>query len=253
MLRPRVIPCLLYRDAGLVKTRRFREPVYVGDPINTARIFNDSEADELIVLDIGTAVTGRGPELDMIARVASECFMPVTYGGGVTDPDQVAAILKSGVEKVSINTAAFVDPSLLRRCADRFGRQAVVGSIDYRVAASGRAEVFASGGRRPTGMDPVEAAVRAEACGAGEVLLGAIDRDGTMSGYDLEVLRAVTSAVSIPVIASGGAGGAADLRQAVLDGGASAVAVGSYFVFHGPHRAVLISYSTPAERERLFG
>lgn len=252
MLAPRVIPCLLYSDRGLVKTRCYRDPVYIGDPVNTARIFNDSGADELILLDIRATIEGRPPRLDMISQVASECFMPLTYGGGIRTPDQVRAILNSGVEKVAINTGAIEDPSLIERCAARFGRQAIVASIDVSRAHAGGPQVFARGGTRPTGLHPVELAGRAESLGAGEILLGSIDCDGTMQGYDVDVIRSVAESVDVPVIACGGAGGLHDFRRAVTEGGASAVAAGSLFVFYGRHRAVLIGYPERAGVTGLF-
>jgi cyclase len=252
MLSPRIIPCLLYHQGGLVKTVRFRNPVYLGDPINTARIFNDSGADELIFLDIRASLEGRPPALDVIAGVASECFMPLAYGGGLSSADQARAILSAGAEKVVLNTAAAEDPPLIGQCAERFGKQAVVVSIDVMVGASRRPELFVRGGTRGTGLDPVAFAVEAERLGAGEILVNSIDRDGTMTGYDLATIRAVAAAVNIPVIACGGAGSLGHLRAAVLEGGASAAAAGSLFVFHGPHRAVLISYPDKQEAEGLF-
>jgi cyclase len=250
MLKTRVIPCLLLRGAGLVKTTRFQDPKYVGDPINAIKIFNDKEVDELLLLDIQAHQAGRGPAFSVIEEVAGECFMPLAYGGGIRSVDDARRILKLGVEKVAFNTTAWRDPETLRAASREFGAQAVVASIDVRRKMFGRSEVYVEGGRTGTGEDPVAYARRMEELGAGEILLGAIDRDGTMKGYDLDLIARVTAAVGIPVIASGGAGKVGDFREAVRVGGADAVAAGAMFVFHGPNRAVLITYPPRATLER---
>jgi cyclase len=236
----------------LVKTVRFRRPKYVGDPINTVRIFNDKEVDEIVVLDIDASRRGTGPEFGRIAEIGSQCFMPLCYGGGVRDVQDAERILGGGAEKVAINTAAVTRPGLIAKLASAFGSQSVVVSIDVRLRRWGRGyEVIVRSGRKRTGRDPVSHAKEAEQQGAGEVLLTAIDRDGTMSGYDLELVARVARSVRIPVIACGGAGSLTDLRSAIEEGGASGVAAGSIFVFHGPRRAVLISYPARDELERL--
>lgn len=247
MLKTRVIPTLLLRGAGLVKTTGFRNPVYVGDPINAIRIFNDKEVDELVLLDITASRTGKGPAFSTIENIASECFMPVAYGGGITTVEQIRKILGAGVEKVVVNTAALQDPQLVRDAVREFGSQAIVVSIDVKRKLLGRYEVYGDGGTRATGHDPAVYARQMEELGAGEILLTAIDRDGTMKGYDIELVQKVTSVVNIPVIASGGAGSIADFGAASKRAGAAAVAAGAMFVFHGPHRAVLITYPSPAE------
>jgi imidazole glycerol-phosphate synthase subunit HisF len=251
MLKTRVIPCLLLRGQGLVKTTRFKEPKYVGDPINAIKIFNDKEVDELVLLDISASKEGRGPAFTVIEEVASECFMPLAYGGGIRSVEEARRILKLGVEKVVFNSTAWHQPEVLRDAAREFGAQAVVASIDVRRKLFGRHEVCIDNGTRPTGMDVVEYARRMEAQGAGEILLTAIERDGMMQGYDLELIAKVSAAVGIPVIASGGAGSLAHLKDAVEKGGANAVAAGALFVFHGPHRAVLITYPKRAELEQV--
>lgn len=243
----RVIPTLLLRGAGLVKTTGFRNPVYVGDPINAIRIFNEKEVDELVLLDITASRTGKGPAFGTIENIASECFMPVAYGGGINTVEQIRKILSVGVEKVVINAAALLDPQLVRDAVREFGSQAVVVSVDVKRKLLGRYEVYADGGTKPTGLDPAAYARRMEDLGAGEILLTSIDRDGTMKGYDVELVLKVTSAVGIPVIASGGAGSVADFGIASKRAGAAAVAAGAMFVFHGPHRAVLITYPSHAE------
>ena len=247
MLKTRVIPTLLLRGAGLVKTTGFRNPKYVGDPINAIRIFNDKEVDELVLLDITASRTGKGPAFGTIENIASECFMPVAYGGGITSVEQIRRVLSTGVEKVVLNTAALRDPQLVRDAVREFGSQAVVVSIDVKRKLFGRCEVYAEGGTKPTGHEPVAYARQMEDLGAGEILLTAIDRDGTMKGYDLELVSRVTSVLGIPVIASGGAGSIADFAKASRQGGAAAVAAGAMFVFHGPHRAVLITYPDQSE------
>ncbi|HEY0236521.1 MAG TPA: AglZ/HisF2 family acetamidino modification protein [Afipia sp.] len=253
MPKARVIPSLLLRGAGLVKTRAFKDPKYVGDPINAIRIFNDKEVDELVLLDITASVEEKPPAFGVIRDIASECFMPVAYGGGITSVDQIRQILAAGIEKVVVNSVAFKNPQIVRDAVREFGSQAVVVSIDVKRKLLGRYEVFVNGGRKAIGQDPVTWAKRMEEYGAGEIFLTSIDRDGAMQGYDLDLTRQVASAVRIPVIASGGAGSVADFRRAVNEGGAAAAAAGAMFVFHGPHRAVLITYPTQAELRAALG
>jgi imidazole glycerol-phosphate synthase subunit HisF len=250
MLRTRVIPSLLLRNGGLVKTVRFRNPTYVGDPINAVRIFNDKEVDELVFLDITASIEGARPNMRLLGEIAEECFMPLAYGGGLRTVEDVKAVIALGVEKISFNSAAAEDPDFVSRAADAVGSQSVVVSIDVRKSLFGKYEVHVRGGRRGTGLDPAEFAVAMQKKGAGEILLNAIDRDGTQQGYDIDLIRRVTSRVSIPVIACGGAGRIEDFSAAVKDGGASAVAAGSMFVFRGKHRAVLISYPSRTELEK---
>lgn len=251
MLKTRVIPCLLLRGAGLVKTTRFKDPKYVGDPINAIKIFNDKEVDELVLLDIAASREGRGPSFDRIEEVASECFMPLAYGGGIRSVDEARRLLKLGVEKVIFNTAAWRTPEIITGASREFGAQAVVVSIDVRRKLFGRYEVVVEGETRGTGVDPIEYARRMEAAGAGEIFLTAVDQDGTMSGYDLALIEKVSSAVTVPVIANGGAGRVEDFTAAVTQAGADAVAAGAMFVFHGPHRAVLITYPSRGTLERV--
>jgi cyclase len=242
----------LLKGNGLVKTVRFARPSYLGDPINIARLFNDKEADELIILDIDATRERRRPRFDYIGALASECFMPVCYGGGITSVEDVRDVLSTGVEKVALNTAAVADPSLVSRVADIFGSQAIVVSIDVKKDWLGRERAFTAGGTRNSGLDPVALAIDAETRGAGEILLGSIERDGTMQGYDTDMIARVAGRVTIPVVACGGAGTYAHLADAVR-AGASAGAAGSMFVYQGPHRAVLINYPSGAEMRRIFG
>ena len=242
MLETRVIPCLLVSKKGLVKTTRFKDARYLGDPINAIRIFNEKEVDELIVLDIDASKEGRGPNLEFIGKIASECFMPVCYGGGITSIDQIREIFFLGIEKVSLKTAAINNPELVKQAADVFGSQSIVVSIDIKTNLFGKKVVHTIGRKSAQLMDPVDFAMRMESLGAGELLVNSVDKDGMMSGYDLESIRRITDKVNIPVIACGGAGKLSDFKVAVEDGGASGVAAGSLFVFQGVHKAVLINY-----------
>lgn len=252
MYRPRVIPCLLLKGQGLIKTRKFRNPTYLGDPVNIVRIFNDKEVDELILLDVGATVEGKKPPFELLSKTVDECFMPIGYGGGIRDISDVKRILNLGVEKVSINSYAVENPTFVRSVADLFGSQSVIVSIDVKKDFTGRYHVCTHGGRRRTGLDPAKFAVKMEAMGAGELFLTCIDRDGTMEGYSIDLIKSVANAVSIPLVACGGAGNVNDLAAAVMTGGASAAAAGSMFVFQGRHRAVLISYPSAHELEQVF-
>lgn len=251
MLKHRVIPALLLQDGGLVKTRRFRKPVYVGDPTNAIRIFNEKEVDELMVLDIGASKQGRDPDYQTIELFASECFMPLCYGGGVRNIEQAAKVFNLGVEKVCLQSAALEGPSLITSLADRFGSQSVVVSIDLKRDWRGRPHLYESRTGKTLRRQWLEYAHGIAQAGAGEILLNAVDRDGEMSGYDTELITALAESVTIPVIALGGAGSLDDMREAVR-AGASAVAAGSMFVFHGPHRAVLITYPSYQDLELTF-
>jgi cyclase len=253
MLATRVIPCLLLRAGRLVKTERFRGERYVGDPINTVRLLNDKYVDELIFLDIGATVGRQGPPMALLKAIASECFMPFCYGGGVTSLTQIEALIKLGTEKVAMCTSAYRTPDLIATAAREFGSQAVVAAIDVKRTWLGKWRVAIAGARELTPIDPVTMAKRMQEAGAGEILVTAVDRDGTMQGYDLQLIRAVSSAVTVPVVACGGAGSLPDLAQAVQVGGAAAAAAGSLFVYRGRNRAVLVNYPTREELSALFG
>lgn len=252
MFRPRVIPCLLLRGRGLVKTVKFKDPTYLGDPVNVVKIFNEKEVDELVLLDIDASPNHRPPPFELIAEIAEECFMPLAYGGNVRSIADIRRILNIGVEKVVINSYAGEAPSFISEAADVFGSQSIVAGIDYRANWRRQRRVYTYGGRQDIGVDPVAHAIAMAERGAGEIMLTAIDRDGTMKGYDLETLREVTAAVNVPVVASGGAGQVADLVSAVRSGGAAAAAAASLFVFQGPHRAVLISFPAPEILDAAF-
>lgn len=250
MKRTRVIPSLLLRHQGFYKTKAFQNPVYLGDPINIMKIFNDKKVDEICVLDIGATMEGSEPQLRYLMELAGECFVPLTYGGGITNMQQVQKILKMGAEKCVFNSAYHDNPNLIRNAVNEYGVQSVVVSIDVKKTLMGGYEVYTRCGNMRTGRSPKEAALDAEDLGAGEILLNSIDRDGTMSGYDLALTKAICSAVSIPVIISGGAGSVDDLSKAA-QAGASAVGVGAFFVFIGRYRAVLVNMPSASKLEAI--
>ena len=243
MLRRRVIPCLLLRGTGFVKGQRFEEPRYIGDAINSLWIFNDKLADEVITFDIEASMVQRPPNFDLLEDLASECFMPVCYGGGVRSLGDMERLFTIGIEKVAVNTAATQRLSLIEDAAARFGSQSVVVCIDAKFE-KGRYRVVSRAAEVTTDWEPAEYAKRLQDAGAGELTIQSVDRDGTKFGYDLNLVRAVTDAVSVPVIAVGGAGTARDLATVVIRGGAAAAAAGSLFVFHGRHDAVLVNMPT---------
>jgi imidazole glycerol-phosphate synthase subunit HisF len=241
MLTPRIIPCLLLVNTGLVKTIKFKEPKYIGDVINTAKIFNEKEVDELVVLDIAASINKQSPNFKLISDIATECFMPLCYGGGIKKIDDIKKIFELGIEKVSINSALFENPQLITQASNIFGSQSIIASIDIKRNFLGSYSVFSKSGKQDQKVNPVDFARKLADLGAGEILLTSIDRDGTRQGYDLDIIQSVSEAVKIPVIACGGANNLSDCRL-VIQSGASAAAAGSFFTLHGKHRAVLISY-----------
>lgn len=241
MLRTRVIPCLLLENGGLVKSVRFKDPKYVGDPINAVRIFNEKEVDEIVFLDISATPNKREPDFDLISQISSEAFVPFSYGGGITKLDQIKRLFYLGVEKVVLNSVTTNNPDFISQAAEIVGRSSIVVSIDVRKNWLGKYTVFSNGGQYDTKKDPVEHAKEMVKLGAGEVLINSIECDGTMTGYDLSIISKITEAVPVPVVALGGAGNLKDFCKAI-EAGASAVAAGSFFVFHGKHKAVLITY-----------
>lgn len=242
MLESRIIPCLLVRNRGLVKTTKFKNSRYVGDPINVVKIFNDKEVDELIILDISAARERSDPDFDYIVKVVSECFMPVCYGGGIKSIEDARVLFSLGIEKIAINSAAVENPILVRELSEIFGSQSIVISIDVKEKMLGGYEVYTFGGQSRTRLNVRKHANRMEEMGAGEILINSIDRDGTMMGYDIGLIKDIATSVRIPVVACGGAGKIDDFRKAIGQGQASAVSAGSLFVFHGRHKAVLVSY-----------
>ena len=252
MLRPRIIPCLLVKNGGLVKTVSFGDPKYVGDPINAVRIFNEKEVDELIVVDIDATARNREPNYALIAALAAECRMPLCYGGGVKTVEQVEKIISLGVEKVALSAAAVKTPELISEAAARVGNQSIVVVMD--VKKSGllrRYEVFTHNGVQGTGLDPVAFARQAEELGAGEVVVNSIDRDGEMKGYDLELISRVRAAITLPMTVLGGAGALKDIEDLIRTFGIIGAAAGSLFVFKGKYRAVLINYPSRTDKDEL--
>jgi cyclase len=252
MFRPRVIPTLLLKNLGLVKSVLFKDFKYIGDPINAVKIFNDLKADELVFLDILASKENRSISLDFVTKVGDEANMPFSVGGGIRSIACIRDILKAGAEKVVINTHAYKDPLFINQASEEFGSSTIVVCIDVKKKVFGKNQVCIYGGSKATEADPVEFAQLVEGMGAGEIIINSVDRDGTMSGYDIDLIRSVSVNVSIPVIALGGAGGYNDFKRAIVDGKASAVAAGSLFVFHGPRRAVLISYPKQSELTGIF-
>lgn len=250
MLEPRIIPCLLFKDEGLVKTTKFIKPRYVGDAINAIRIFNAKEVDELIFLDIEATLKKRSINLSFIKQLATECFMPLAIGGGVKSIKEIKNILEAGVEKVIINSAFFDNPLLVKQAADKFGSQSIVVSIDVKQEKKGFYRVFTRCGTKNTNLDVIEVVKLAEEMGAGEIMINSIDNDGAMSGYDTKLIKTVANAVNIPIIACGGAGLVTDLKLAI-NAGAQASAAGSLFVFYGPRRAVLINFPNNQELKKV--
>jgi cyclase len=254
MLRPRIIPCLLVHKGGLVKTQGFKEPKYVGDPINAVRIFNEKEADELMVFDIDATVNQVMPDFVLIAKLAAESCMPLCYGGGVTTAQQAARIVGMGVEKVAIGAAAIANPFLLSEMADAVGRQSVVAVLDVRkrtVPFSKGYELCTHNGKLVHKLDPVAFAKQLQDAGAGEIVINSIDRDGLMQGYDLELAMQFKQALKVPVTFLGGAGSLDHMSELISNFGLVGVAAGSLFVFKGKYRAVLINYPTREQRIKL--
>ena len=251
MLRPRIIPCLLVRNKGLVKTVRFNEGKYVGDPINAVRIFNEKEADELIVLDIDATAKGAGPDFKMIQFWAAECRMPLCYGGGVTSVEHAKAIIGLGVEKVALSAAAIADPHLVAAIAQAVGNQSVVVVLDVKQQAAKKYEIWTHNATRNTGKCPIKFAAQLQSLGAGEIILNSIDRDGEMKGYDLELVGLVREVVTIPLSVLGGAGSLKDIGSLIYQFGIIGAAAGSLFVFKGIYKAVLINYPNPLTKDQL--
>ncbi len=253
MLFPRIIPCLLVHKRGLYKTTKFKNHKYVGDPINAVKIFNEKEVDELIVIDIDATTCGSEPDYKMIENLAVECRMPLCYGGGIKTLAQAEKIFGLGVEKIALSSAAIENPPIISQIAERVGNQSVVAVIDVKKKPlTGKYEIYTHNGTKASGKRPEGFAAEMEKAGAGEILLNSIDFDGTTKGYDLNLIRKIREAVSIPMTVLGGAGNLDDLGTVIQEHGIIGVAAGSMFVFKGKYRAVLISYPSRAEKEMLF-
>ena len=242
--RKRVIPVLLLHEEGVVKSKKFKNYTYVGDPINAVRVFNDKEVDELILLDIDASKNGRGPNFEMIADITGEAFMPIAYGGGITTLEQAEKLFYNGIEKLIINTSLYTESGLelVKTISMRYGSQSVVASLDIRESIFGKVHLYHHVSRKTSKLDFLEFAKSCEQAGVGEIMLNSMSRDGMYSGYDLVQLNKLAKSVSIPVIISGGASSTKDFAEAEANG-ASAMAAGSMFVFQRPHNAVLISYN----------
>ena len=251
MLKTRVIPVLLLKNSGFVKTSQFAEAKYIGDPINIVRILNEKEVDEIVIMDISATSDKREPNYELLKDLASEAFMPLAYGGGITSIQQIERLFSIGIEKIVLNSIVGIFPDLIRTASKIVGSSSVVVCIDVKSKLIGKPTVFIQGGKVDTKQDPVQYAKKVQELGAGELIFQSIDRDGTQKGYDLAMIQKIAKAVEIPLVALGGAGSLEDFRSAV-EYGASAVAAGSMFVFHGKHKAVLVTYPNTKSLEYLF-
>lgn len=251
MFLPRIIPVLLLKGKGLVKSKNFDNPRYIGDPINAVKIFNDLKADELVFLDIDASREKRTISVELVKKIGSEAFMPFGVGGGIVSVGQAAELVNAGAEKVTFNNTFFTNPAVIYETAKLLGNQSVVVSLDVNKNFFGKMSTYVLNGKINTKMNPVEAAKKAEEHGAGEIILNSIERDGCMNGYDLELIKSVSSAVSIPIIACGGAGKLQDMKLA-FNHGAHAMAAGSIFVYHGARNGILINYPEKNEAIKIF-
>ena len=251
MLAVRVIPCLLYKGKGLVKTVKFSKTTYVGDPINAIKIFNEKQVDELVFLDIDATKEKRKPNFKLIEEIAGECFMPLCYGGGLSSVDDIRKVLSLGVEKVIINTQAVKNPDFIKEAVQKFGSSTIVISVDYKNNFFGNISIYTANGSKNAKVDPIMFAEKMQELGAGEVMFNCISRDGMMDGYDVEFLERAVKSLKIPVIACGGAGKVEDLTEVVKKTKVAAVAAGSLFVFYGPHKAVLINYPNQKKLKQI--
>jgi imidazole glycerol-phosphate synthase subunit HisF len=251
MLYPRIIPCLLIHNKGLVKTVRFENPKYVGDPINAVRIFNEKKSDELMVLDIDASVREEEPNFTLIEKLAAECRMPLCYGGGIKTINQAQRIFSLGVEKIALSSASVINPILISQIAERVGTQSVVVVLDVKNKFPGSYEVMIHNGKKTTGKDPVEFASICEKMGAGEIVINSVNQDGKMTGYDLLLVEKVRSNITVPLTILGGAGSLDDIGNLIKKFGIIGASAGSLFVFKGPYNAVLINYPSDEIKESL--
>jgi len=253
MLQTRIIPCLLLHKGGLVKTVGFKKPNYIGDPLNAVQIFNKKEVDELIVIDIDATIENRGPDYKLIENIASECFMPLCYGGGVKNIEQMRRLYSLGIEKLSLSSVVLENDELLSQAADIFGRQSVVVTMDVKCTwPRKRYRVVSHRGKKKYSVEVLEFARSVARKGAGELVIHSVDHDGKMTGYDQRLVKMISNEIDIPVIALGGAGSLGDMKEVVIESGACAAAAGSLFVYSGIHNAVLINYPSPEDLSDLF-
>jgi len=252
MLRPRIIPSLLVHENGLVKTVNFKNPKYVGDPINAVKIFNEKEVDELAVFDIDATVLGKEPNYSLIERLASQSMMPLCYGGGVKTVEQAQKIFSLGIEKIALSSAVLQNPKLITEISDRVGAQSVIVVLDVKKKLLGGYEVYTHNGKKATGINPFKFAEEAQMLGAGEIVINSIDKDGVMKGYDMELISKIREKITVPMTVLGGAGSLEDIEKVIDKHGVIGVAAGSLFVFKGPYKAVLINYPTQIEKNKIF-
>ncbi len=252
MLRPRIIPSLLIHDNGLVKTVNFKNPKYVGDPINAVKIFNEKAVDELVVFDIDATVLGKEPNYSLIERLASQSMMPLCYGGGVKTVEQAQRIFSLGIEKIALSSAVLQNPKLITEISDRVGAQSVIVVLDVKKKLLGGYEVYTHNGKKATGINPFKFVEDAQKLGAGEIVINSIDKDGIMKGYDLDLIAKIREKISLPMTVLGGAGTLEDIEKVIDQHGVIGVAAGSLFVFKGPYKAVLINYPTQLEKNKIF-
>jgi cyclase len=252
MLRPRIIPSLLIHENGLVKTVNFKNPKYVGDPINAVRIFNDKGVDELAFFDIDASVLNKEPNYNLIEKIASQSMMPLCYGGGVKTVEQAKRIFSLGIEKIALSSAIIESPKMITEISEQVGSQSVIVVLDIRKKLFGGYEIFSHNGKKSTGINPIKFVEEVQALGAGEVIINSIDNDGVMKGYDLDLIAKVREKITIPMTVLGGAGSLDDIEKVIDNHGVIGVAAGSLFVFKGPYKAVLINYPTQMEKNKIF-
>ncbi|SFD73511.1 AglZ/HisF2 family acetamidino modification protein [Flavobacterium phragmitis] len=252
MLRPRIIPSLLIHDNGLVKTVNFKNPKYVGDPINAVKIFNEKKVDELSIFDIDATVLGKEPNYSLIERLASQSMMPLCYGGGVKTLEQAQRIFSLGIEKIALSSAVLQTPKLITEISERVGAQSVIVVLDIKKKVFGGYEVCTHNGRKATGINPFKFVEEAQKLGAGEIVINSIDKDGQMKGYDLDLIDKMREKTTLPMTVLGGAGSLGDIEKIIDKHGVIGVAAGSLFVFKGPYKAVLINYPTQLEKNKIF-
>ena len=252
MLRPRIIPSLLVHDKGLVKTVKFKNPKYVGDPINAVKIFNEKEVDELAIFDIDATVLGREPDYGLIEKLANQSRMPICYGGGVKTVEQAQKIFGLGIEKIALSSSIINDPELIYEISERVGSQSVIVVMDIKKKLLGGYEIYTHNGKKSTGIDPVSFAIKAQEFGAGEIIINSIDQDGMMKGFDMNLISKIREVVNIPVTVLGGAGNINDIKKMIQKYGIIGVAAGSLFVFKGKYKAVLINYPDKNIKEQIY-
>nr|WP_314839285.1 AglZ/HisF2 family acetamidino modification protein [uncultured Flavobacterium sp.] len=252
MLRPRIIPSLLIQDNGLVKTVNFKNPKYVGDPINAVKIFNEKAVDELAIFDIDATVLGKEPNYSLIERLASQSMMPLCYGGGVKTVQQAQRIFSLGIEKIALSSAILQNPKLITEISDRVGAQSVIVVLDVKKKLLGGYEIYTHNGKKGTGINPFKFVEEAQKLGAGEIVINSIDKDGVMKGYDMDLIAKIREKITLPMTVLGGAGSLQDIEKVIDVHGVIGVAAGSLFVFKGPYKAVLINYPTQIEKNKIF-